>query len=309
MLRFLGFRLLSILPTLLGVVSLVFLLIHLVPGDPIDVLLGEFAQPVARDALREKLGLNLSLWQQYIQYLSQVLVGDLGVSLRTGEPVTQMILARLPATITLATSAMSFALICAIPLGIVGAWWHHKWPDSLARVVAVAAFSMPSFWLGPVLIFIFAVMLHWLPVGGYSTTSSVILPAITLGLAMMAVLARLLRNTLLEALLAPFVRTVQAKGGGAWRCLQHALRLALLSVLTIFFLQLGVLLTGAILTEAVFAWPGVGNLLVEGLHARDYPLIQGVILFIAVVYTLLTLLAEIVTGWLNPQVRVQGGQT
>lgn len=297
-------RILQIIPTLFGVLLLAFLMIHLVPGDPIEVILGDQALPADREALEQALGLNLPIGEQLTRYATRLSHFDLGNSLFTGRPVVDMIADRLPATLHLAAAAMFVALLIAFPLGIWAACRKGKWPDHLALGSSLVAFSMPNFWLGPLLIIVFSLGLGWLPVTGNDEPTSIILPAITLGSAMAAMTTRLLRSSLLEVLNADFVRTARAKGAGGMRILlHHALRNALLPVMTVVFLQVGALLTGAILTEAVFAWPGLGGLIIEALNQRDYMVVQGCVLFIAVVYTLMTLLSDIAYALVDPRVR------
>lgn len=297
-------RLLLALPTALGVVTLTFAFIHLTPGDPVDILLGEHALPTDREALRQSLGLHLPLWQQYMSFLAELVQGNLGASLYSQKDVASLIAARLPATIQLAFAAMLFAIGLGIPLGVWSAVNYKKWPDKAAQGIALAGLAMPSFWLGPLLIIVFSVWLGFFPVSGKEGVLSIILPAITLGFVMAAMISRLLRASLLDILGADYIRTARAKGLSDrvvyWR---HAFKNALLPVITVVFLQLGNLMTGAILTEAVFAWPGVGSLIVEALHQRDYPVVQGCVLFIAFTYMLMTLLSDIIVAFIDPRIR------
>lgn len=304
MLLFLIKRLLTIVPTALGVVTLTFLLIHLVPGDPVEVLLGEFALPVDRAAMEESLGLNLPIYQQFYIFFTNLLQGDLGNSFYGGKPVTELIWSRVPSTATLAAVSMLFALTIAIPLGVYSAEYRGKKVDKAATVYSLAGFSMPSFWLGPLLIIIFSLWLGWFPVSGKGGVDSIILPAITLGLGMSAFTTKLVRNAVLETLNSDYMRTAKAKGvNKQTRLFRHALRNALLPVITVVFLQAGALLTGAILTEAVFSWPGLGSLIIEGLEKRDYPIVQGCVLFIAFTYMFMTMLSDIVYAFADPRIR------
>ena len=309
MLRYILRRFLHFIPTVLGVVTLTFLLIHLVPGDPIEVLLGEQALPADREALRASLGLDKPLTVQYVDFLRALSVGDMGTSLFSQRPVTSMLLGRLGATAELAFAALVVALIIAFPLGIWAAMNRGKAPDHIAMGASLVGFSMPNFWMGPMLIIVFALWLGWLPVSGRDEATSLILPALTLGTGMAAITTRLLRSALLEVLNADFIRTAKAKGVPFRRVvLHHALRNALLPVITVVFLQAGALLTGAILTEAVFSWPGIGSLMIEGLNRRDYPVVQGCVLFIAFVYMFMTLLSDILYAWADPRIRFAGGR-
>lgn len=308
-LRYILRRLLHFLPTALGVVTLTFLLIHLVPGDPVEVILGEQALPADREAMRESLGLNKPLHEQYITFMTGLAKGDVGKSLFTQRPVADMLWARLPATLELSAAAMAVALLIAFPLGIWAAVNRDRWPDHTAMGVSLIGFSMPNFWMGPMLIIVFALWLGWLPVSGRDGWDSLVLPALTLGTGMAAITTRLLRSSLLEVMHADFIRTAKAKGvPQRGIVLKHALRNALLPVITVVFLQAGGLLTGSILTEAVFSWPGVGSLMIEGLNKRDYPVVQGCVLFIALIYMLVTLLSDILYAWADPRIRYGGGR-
>ncbi len=304
MIKFLINRLSQILITALGVVTLTFFLIHLTPGDPIEVLLGEHALAIDRQTLKEALGLHLPIWQQYKIFIVNLFNGDLGTSMYTGKQVTDMITSRLPATIKLAISAMIFAITLGISLGIIAAANKDKLADKFTLFFSMIGFSMPSFWLGPLLIIIFSLWLGWFPISGNNGISSMVLPAITLGLGMASFTGRLTRNTLLETLNQDYIRTAKAKGCSQTRVLfLHALPNAMLPIVTVIFLQIGALLTGAIITEAVFSWPGVGSLIVDSLSRRDYPVIQGTVLFIAFVYMLMTLLSDITYAILDPRIR------
>lgn len=297
-------RLVLMLPTAFGVLVLTFLLVHLVPGDPVEVLLGERALPADREALETALGLNLPLYQQFTNFITSAIQFDLGTSLYTKEPVTQMIAERLAPTALLAFWAMCFALVVAFPLGIWAALKKGEWQDKFAISVSLIGFSMPNFWFGPLVMILFGLWLGWLPISGMTDWTSFILPAVTLGLGMAAITSRLVRASLLEAMSADYMRTARAKGVRQKNLMvKHALKNALLPVVTVIFLQTGALLTGAILTEMIFSWPGVGSLLVEALNRRDYMVIQGTVLFIAFVYMLMTLLSDICYALVDPRIR------
>lgn len=295
-------RLAGMLPTLFLVVGLVFMLIHLVPGDPVVALLGDRASPADYMALREALGLNQPLWWQFFSFVGGVFRGDWGVSLISQRPVLAMMWERLPATGLLAAGAMGFALVVG-SLGGMAMAFGRQGLRRVVDVVSLAAMASPSFVVGPLLIVGIAVGLGILPVSGMQGVGSMILPSITLGLGLSAVVARMLAESLLEERGRDYVRTVIAKGGDTGRVRWHVLRNALLPTVQIVFLQLGMVLTGAVLTEAVFGWPGLGNLLVEALHQRDYPVIQGCLLLISLVYMLCVLLADVVSALLDPRVR------
>ncbi len=301
-------RLLSAVLVLLGVSCLVFLLIHLVPGDPVEVMLGEAAQPADREALRHALGLDQPLLTQLLHYFQGLLHLDLGTSLQSHRPIAELLWERLPATAELAAAALLVAVVIAFPLGILAAV-HKDTPwDYGAMSVSLLGVSIPNFWLGPVLILVFSVWLGWLPVSGREETASIVLPAVTLGTALAAVLSRMVRSSLLEVLHEDYVRTARAKGlSERTVILRHALRNALLPVVTVLGLQLGVLLGGAVVTEMVFSWPGLGELTIESIQRRDYPVVQACVLLISVSYVVVNTLTDLVYGWLDPRVRLGGG--
>jgi ABC-type dipeptide/oligopeptide/nickel transport system permease component len=304
--RFLVRRLALTLPVLLGVTTLVFALIHLVPGDPAQAMLGETASEEDIQALRERLGLDRPLVEQYGAFLAGVARGDLGASLQTNEPVARAILDRLPATLELAAAAMVVSIGVAIPLGIIAAVRRGTFVDHLATTLALTGISIPNFWLGPLLAIVFAVELGWLPVSGRGTPAHLILPAISLGAAFAAILARMTRASLLEELREPYVQAARARGASRVRAiLRHAFRNSLNPVVTLVGLQFGAVLTGAVITETIFAWPGVGRLLIQSIGFRDYPLVQGCILFIAVTYVGVNLLTDLVYGVLDPRIRYE----
>lgn len=306
MIRYLLRRLVLTIPVLLGVATLVFALIHLVPGDPAQAMLGEGASPDDVAELRHRLGLDRPLPVQYAAFLAGLAKGDLGVSLRTDRPVTTLILERVPATVELAMAAMAFAIVLAIPLGIAAAVWHRTSVDQAAMTVALLGISIPNFWLGPLLAIVFAVELGWLPVSGRGTPSHLVLPAITLGAALAAILARMTRASLLEELRELYVLAARARGASRVRAiLRHALRNSLIPIVTIIGLQFGAVLTGAVITETIFAWPGIGRLLIQSINFRDYPLVQGCILLIAVTYVTMNLLTDLMYGVLDPRIRFE----
>jgi peptide/nickel transport system permease protein len=305
MTAFLFRRLLLTIPVLLGVATLVFFLIHLVPGDPAVSMLGEGAAPAEVETLRERLGLDRPLAEQYVSFLAGLVRGDLGVSFRYNRPVTQEILSRLPATAELAAAAMLVALGIALPLGILSAVFRGGSIDHIAMTVSLLGISIPTFWLGPMLALIFAVELGWFPVSGRGGPEHLVLPAVTLGGALAAILARMTRASLLEELRELYVLAARARGVSRARSIvRHAFRNSLIPVVTLTGLQVGALLTGAIITETIFAWPGLGRLLIQAINARDYPLVQGAILFIAVTYVGVNLLTDIIYGWLDPRIRL-----
>jgi ABC-type dipeptide/oligopeptide/nickel transport system permease component len=304
--RFLFRRLLLTVPVLIGVATLVFSLIHLVPGDPAQSMLGEGAAPEDIAALREKLGLNEPLYLQYGAFMRGLLQGDLGTSLRYGTPVAREIGTRLPNTIRLAAAAMTVALLLAIPLGILAAVFRGTPIDHGAMTLSLLGISLPNFWLGPLLALLFAVELGWLPVSGMGTPAHLVLPSVTLGAALAAILARMTRASVLEELRELYVLAARAKGVSRARSvLHHAFRNSLIPIVTIVGLQFGAVLTGTIITETVFAWPGLGRLLIQAISFRDYPLVQGCILFISVTYVAMNLLTDVLYSVLDPRIRYQ----
>ncbi len=301
--RYLLNRLLLFLPTVVGVLTLVFFLIHLIPGDPIEVMLGETASGADKEALRQELGLDQPLWTQYIRFLSGLFSGDLGRSLYEQGRVTDLILMRLPATLELTLAAMGVALLIAFPLGIIAAVKRHSWIDRSSLIFSLLGLSIPNFWLGPLLMIAFSIKLGWLPVSGRGGLSHLILPSLTLGMAMAAILTRMIRSSLLEVIHEDYIQAARAKGLSEWRVwLKHALRNSLLSVITIVGLQFGALLAGSIITETIFTWPGIGRLTIQAIQTRDYPLVQGCILVIATSYLLVNLLTDILYHLVDPRI-------
>lgn len=304
MLRFFVRRLLLTIPVVLGVATLVFALIHLVPGDPVQAMLGESASPAEMTELRARLGLDRPLLAQYGRFLRGLTRGDLGTSLRTNQPVAAAIAERLPATFELAMAAMTLAVLFAIPLGILAAVRAGTGVDHAATTLALVGISLPNFWLGPLLAIVFSVALGWLPVSGRGTPAHLVLPAITLAAPLSAVLARMTRASVIEELREPFVLAARARGVSQLRAvLAHAFRNSLIPIVTVLGLQFGAVLTGAVITETIFAWPGVGRLLIQSIGFRDYPLVQGCILLIAISYVSMNLLTDLVYGVLDPRIR------
>lgn len=297
-------RLLTLIPTLIGVVTLVFAFIHLVPGDPVDVMLGETAKAADKAALRAELGLEKPIAEQYAAYVGSLAKGDMGRSFSYRKPVSELILQRLPATAQLAGMAMLVAVLVSVPLGVLSAVKKGTAADRAGLVGSLLGVSMPSFWLGPLLVLLFSIKLGWLPVSGREGFKSAILPALTLGAGMAAILSRMLRSSLLDVLGAEYLQAARARGVAEWRVIWvHALRNASLPVITLMGLQLGSLLSGAVITEAVFAWPGIGTLMLQGIGARDYPLVQGCVLVISLGYVCANLLADLVHRWADPRIR------
>jgi peptide/nickel transport system permease protein len=306
MIRYIGIRLLFSLPALWLILTMVFLLAHIVPGDPVQQMLGEGATASDLTQLRHALGLDLPLPVQYGKYLGGVVRGNLGESFRFQQPVTRVVLEHYPATLELAIAALIVCCGIGIPAGIVAAQKRGRPADHAVGIVTLLGLSVPNFALGPLLILLFSVIIGWLPVSGRGGFSHLILPAITLGAALAAILTRMVRTSVLEQLGSDYVRTARAKGLSERAVLlRHAFRNALIPILTILGLQFGTLLAGTIVTETIFSWPGIGRLAVQAIEARDYPLLQGCILLIAVSYVLVNLLTDLVYAFVDPRVRLQ----
>lgn len=293
---------------LFGVVTLVFFLSAVIPGDPVDVMLGEHASSADREALRSSMGLDRPLFIRWTDYLASLARGDLGTSLVRSRPVADLIAERLPATLSMAFAAFVVILLIAVPLGLLAAHFKGGAVDRAAALFALLGQSIPNFWLGPLLVLLFSIHLGWLPVSGNESPAAILLPAITLGTSLAAVSMRMLRASLLEVLAQDYVRTARAKGRSQLEAvLWHALPNSLLPVVTLLGLQLGALLSGAVITEVVFAWPGIGSLLIDAIRQRDYPLIQGVVLVIAVGYVLINLLTDLLLRRLDPRIAAEEG--
>ena len=299
-------RLSNALLVVFGVVSLVFFLIHFIPGDPVEVMLGESAQLADREALREALGLNRPVLDQWTHYLVHVAQFDFGTSLHSRQPIIDILLERLPATLELALVALLFAVVIALPLGVIAATHRNSLWDRGAMTLSLIGVSIPNFLMGPLLILAFSMYLGWFPVSGRDEVHSVVLPALTLGSAMAAILSRMVRATLLEIINEDYIRTARAKGLSRLRVIMfHALPNTLLPVITLLGMQLGALLTGAVITEIVFSWPGIGQLTIEAINTRDYPLVQSCILLISVSYVLVNAGTDVLYSVLDPRVRLQ----
>lgn len=297
-------RTLGFFSVIFGVLLLTFLLIHLVPGDPVEVMLGDSATSVDREALRADLGLNLPLVSQFGSYLSKLAHGDLGSSIHTKQPIIELIKVRYPATLKLAVLSLIIGLSIGVPLGIYAALKANHWQDFVVTIVSVRLSAMPAFWLGPMLMLVFAVWLGWLPVSGMESRASIILPAITLGFGLSAILTRMTRTSLLEVLNDDFIRTARAKGLSERTVIaRHALRAALLPIITIVGLQMGSLLAGTVITETIFSWDGIGRLLVESIEKRDYPVTQACVLVVALSYVLVNLFTDMIYRFADPRVR------
>src|SRR6266852_4365360 len=304
MLRYISTRLLYMIPVLWLVVSVVFLLIHLVPGDPIQQMLGEGASAADIEATRHAYGLDVPVGRQYINYWKGVLHGDLGRSLRFDQPVTRLVLQRYPETMRLTLASMVVALLISIPAGVRSARRRNRWDDRALSFVSLLGLSFPNFALGPILILFFAIQLGWLPVSGSGSLAHLVLPAITMGGALAAILTRMVRTAMLEELSQDYIRTARAKGLSENVVVyKHALRNALVPVLTVVGLQFGALLAGAIVTETIFSWPGIGRLTIQAIGNRDYYLVQGCILAIGLTYVVVNFATDFLYTLVNPRIR------
>lgn len=299
-------RLINAIFVLLGISTLVFLLIHLVPGDPVEVMLGETAHPADREALRHALGLDLPLMQQWWDYLIGITHFELGKSLHSKQAVSQLLLDRLPATAILSIASLFIAIVIALPLGLLAAVYKDSIWDRLAMMSAMFGVSIPNFVMGPLLILIFALWLGWVPVSGKAGFSSLILPALTLGSALAAILSRMVRASMLEVMHEDYIRAARARGLSEFRIVAiHALRNAALPVITILGMQLGALLAGAVITETIFSWPGIGQLLIDSIQKRDYPVVQACVLLISFTYVLVNLLTDVTYMALDPRLKLE----
>lgn len=304
MIRFLFLRLLHMLFVMAGVSTLVFLLIHFIPGDPVEVMLGETASFADRVSLRHDLHLDRPILAQFGIYLVQLSHFNLGESLYSKQAVTTLIAGKLFATLQLALASLLVALVIAVPLGTFSAVNQNRWPDYVSSGISLLGISIPNFVAGPILILIFALWLGWFPVSGRGGLASIVLPALTLGSAMAAILTRMLRSTLIEILTRPYVISARARGlSPAAIMFQHVYRNALLPIITLLGLQLGGLLAGAVITETIFSWPGIGQLTIDAIQKRDYPLVQGCVLMISFVYVLVNLFTDSLYAVIDPRIR------
>ena len=306
MIRHLLLRVLYTLPALWLILTMVFLLVHIVPGDPVQQMLGEGARAEDLQQLRHALGLDEPLLAQYGRYLRGLFRGDLGRSFRFQTPVLGVVLERYPATLEVAFAGLLVCVAVGIPAGVLAAHKRGRAADRAVSFFTLLGLSIPNFALGPLLILFFSIFLGWLPVSGRAGFASLILPAITLGLALAAILTRMVRSSMMDELSSDYVRTARAKGLTEFAVLfRHAFRNALIPIITILGLQFGTLLAGTIVTESIFSWPGIGRLTVQAISARDYPLLQGCILVIAVSYVLVNFLTDFVYALVDPRIRLQ----
>jgi ABC-type dipeptide/oligopeptide/nickel transport system permease component len=300
---FIAVRLALMVPTLLGVLVVTFLLLYVAPGDPVQAMIGERADQATIDRLRAELRLDDPLPVQFGRYVSSVARGDLGTSYVTGRPIAADLMDRFPATLRLAASAMLFAALFGIAIGVYSAWRPGSWGDRISALIAYAGVSFPVYWVGLLLILVFAVMLRWFPASGYGGFAFLVLPAITLGMRSVAFLSRMTRAAMQDVLRSDFVRTARAKGLGEMQVvLSHGLRNALIPIVTVLGLDFGSYLTGSILTETIFSWPGVGRYVLTAIEKRDLPAVQGSILFLSFVFVLVNLVTDLVYAKVDPRV-------
>jgi peptide/nickel transport system permease protein len=304
MLNYLIKRLLSTIPVLIGISLLLFFMLRMLPGDPAQVLAGQMATPQEIENIRRQLGLDRPIYQQYLTYLSRLARFDLGRSARTQNPVTEEIWARLPNTLLLAVVAITLACLLGIPAGIISAVRPYSWIDYLVTTSALFGMSMPVFWLGLMLVVVFSVILKWLPAGGTGSWQHVILPSVTLAAFVVAFISRMTRSAMLETLAQDYTTTARSKGlKERVVVIKHALKNAMIPIITVVGLQFGLLLGGAVLTETVFAWPGLGRLIVDSILARDYPVIQGAILIFGLLYIMVNLVVDLIYALVDPRIR------
>jgi peptide/nickel transport system permease protein len=304
--RYIVTRLLLAIPVVFGVAFVVFAMVRIIPGDPAQVIAGEAATREFVEAVRRELGLDRPLLVQFAAFTGNLLRGDLGRSVRSRAPVTHELWARIPNTVTLALAGLAVAVSVGIVAGVLSAVRPYSLVDSAVMLAALLGLSMPVFWSGLMMILVFAVWLGWLPAVGTGTPLHLVLPAVTLGLATAAIIARMTRSSMLEVLRADYVRTARAKGLAERVVVnRHAFRNALIPVITVVGLQMGALLSGAVLTESVFAWPGIGRLLVEGVLARDYPVVQGAVLVVALAFVLVNLVVDVLYAVVDPRIRYE----
>jgi peptide/nickel transport system permease protein/oligopeptide transport system permease protein len=306
MLNYIIKRLLSTIPVLIGISLLLFLMLRMLPGDPAQVLAGQMATPEEIETIRVQLGLDKPIYIQYANFIGRLARFDLGRSARTQNPVIEEVWARLPNTVVLAVAAIAIASLLGIPAGIIAAVRPNSWVDYGVTIFSLFGISMPVFWLGLMLVVIFAVTLKLLPAGGTGSWQHLILPSVTLASFVVAFIARMTRSTMLEALSQDYTTTARAKGlMERIVVIKHALKNALIPIITVVGLQFGLLLGGAVLTETVFAWPGLGRLIVDSILARDYPMIQGAILLFGLMYIMVNLVVDIIYAYVDPRIRYE----
>ena len=306
MLKYIARRLLMLVPVLLGVILVVFTLMYITPGDPVDSILGDNATPEAREALREELGLNGGYFERFYNYITRLLQGDMGICYATNLNVATRIAQTFPNTVKLATFAVVFAVILGLTFGVISAIKQYSFVDNVVMSTSMIGISMPSFWCGLLLMLLFCVQLKWLPASGFDTFACVILPGVSLGLNSAASIARMTRSSMLEVIRQDYISTARAKGQSEVKVIaNHALKNALIPVITTVGMQFGMLLGGAVLIESIFAIPGVGKMMVDAIKARNYPVVQGGVLVIALAFCLVNLVVDILYAYVDPRIRSQ----
>lgn len=306
MLNYLCRRCITAIIVILGVCTLVFLLIHIVPGDPVEVMLGESAQIADKETLRSALGLNLPLFRQWLNFMTHLVQCDFGTSLYSKREITDLLAERIPPTLLLACASIFISVLIAFPLGVLAAVRKGTRLDLFAMTFSMLGISIPNFWMGPLLIMVFSLWLGWLPVSGMDGISSLVLPALTLGSALAAILSRMVRSSLLEVLNEDYIRAAQARGLSRLTVvLRHGLPNAALPIITVLGMQFGALLAGAVITETIFSWPGIGQLTIDAIQKRDYPVVQACVLLISLTYVTVNLLTDLAYALLDPRVRLE----
>ena len=306
MYKFILKRLIMLIPVLLGVSFIVFSILSFTPGDPVEMRLGENYSEEAYDAMREEMGLNAPFLVRYVKYIVNAVQGDFGTSYRTSNPVVEELAARLPNTILLSVVAMFFAILVGIPLGVISATHQYSAVDNVSMVGALFGVSMPNFWLGLMLIVIFASGLGWFPSSNFDSWKSIVLPAVTLSVNSLAMITRMTRSSMMETIRQDYIRTARAKGlKESAVTIKHALRNAMIPIVTTVGLQFGFSLGGAVLVETVFAWPGIGRLLVECIKLKDTPVVVACVLVLATMFSIINLCIDILYAFLDPRIRAQ----
>ncbi len=299
-------RLTSLIPVIFGVVTITFFLIHMIPGDPVDIMLGDYTSQADREGLRRELGLDQPLFVQYKNYLWRSFHLDFGRSLQSQKPVFREILDRVPATFELGLAALLLAALVGIPLGVAAAIKKNTWLDQTILVIGSLGLSFPSLWSGPLLIWLFAIELDWLPIGERESWDSLVLPSISLSIGLIALLMRMTRSSMLDVMKEDYMSVARAKGLPSFKIyFLHGLTNAIIPVLTLLGLMLGALLTGTVIVETIFDWPGIGLLLYQSIQNRDYPLVQGCVLFVSVIYLFANFFTDLAYAYFNPKIRLE----
>ncbi len=297
-------RLIATVFILWGISTISFLLLHLAPGDPLDQIMGNVGSATNREALRHELGLDQPVVIQYLSYLRQLITGNLGTNLVTHKPVSAEIITHLPSTIVLGLNTMLFAILLGLPLGIISASSKSKYASLFFNLFSLVGLSLPGFWIAPILIILFSIKLNWLPVNGQDEWSSIVLPTVSLGIGLAAALLRMTRSSYLETMNEDYITVARAKGLSEWTVkFKHILKNAMTPIVTLLSMQFGAVLTGVVITETIFDWPGLGMLFYNSLRARNYPVAQGCILVVALIYVILNFLTDVTYKIINPRLR------